>query len=130
NEPASVEGYLGRVAGFEQHAFTALNTAFLEDGAVVVIGKNRIVEEPIHLLYVGAAPDGEPVVFHPRTLIVAGENSQATVIESYVGTEGGVYFANAVTEVVVGENAVVDHLKLQRESESAFHIANMHVHLD
>jgi Fe-S cluster assembly protein SufD len=126
---AALETHLARYANFENQAFTALNTAFLADGAFVSIPRNAIVEQPIHLLFVSTALDG-PTVSHPRTLIVAGENSQATVIESYAGLGEGVTFANAVTEIVAGENAVLDHYKVQRErSEQAYHIATMQVQL-
>ncbi len=130
DDAALVEPHLARVAGFEHQAFTALNTAFLSDGAFVHIGRGRIVEEPIHLLFVSTSTGGdEPTVSHPRTLIVADENSQTTIIESYAGWDGDVYFTNAVTEVVAAENTVVDHYKLLRESDTAFHIANMQIRL-
>jgi Fe-S cluster assembly protein SufD len=126
---ALLEPHLGRYAGFEREPFVALNTAFLSEGAFLHIPRGVVVEEPIHLLYFST--DGEkPHGAHPRTLIVAGENSQATIIESYAGAEGAVYFTNAVTEVVLSENAVVDHYKLQGESESAFHIATTQIQLN
>jgi Fe-S cluster assembly protein SufD len=128
-EPALVEPHLARHAGSEQQAFVALNTAFLSDGASVSIPRNAVVETPIHLLYVASAT-GEPTVSHPRTLLVAGENSQATVIEHYLGLEESIYFTNAVTEVVLAENAVLDHYKLQQESRQAFHVATMQVRLE
>ena len=95
----------GRYARFQSHAFVALNTAALEDGAFIVLPRNAVVEEPIHLLFVSTA-DGHPTVSHPRTLILAGENSQATIVESYAGPKASVYFTNAVTEIVCAENAV------------------------
>ena len=121
-EPGLLEPHLARHVQFENHAFAALNTAFLKDGALVYLPKGAILEEPIHILFV-TAPDGEPLASHPRNLIVAEEGSQATVIESYLSLDGGSYFTNAVTEIVAGENAVVQHCKLQRESEAAFHIS-------
>ena len=51
-----------------------------------------------------------------RALIVAGERSQARIVETYVGRGGGTYFTNAVTEVVAGDGAIVDHYKVQQES--------------
>ncbi|MBI3909526.1 MAG: Fe-S cluster assembly protein SufD [Armatimonadetes bacterium] len=125
-----VETHLARYAAFHQHPFVALNTALMEDGAFLHIPRGVIVEEPIHLVFIATrAPSGrgEPVVSHPRTLIVAEENSLATVIETYAGPDGDVYFTNAVTEIVAGENAVLDHYKVQQESEAAFHIATLHV---
>ena len=127
----TLEAGLGRTASFETEAFTALNTALLHDGAVVRIPDNAVVETPIQLLFV-AAPlaGGEPVMSHPRVLIVAGENAQARVVESYAGLGGAPYLTNAVTEIVAGPNAVVDHYKLVRESLEAFHIASMYLRLD
>jgi len=87
----------------------------------------KVVGHPIHLLFISTAL-GTASASYPRNLIVAGNNSQVTIVETYVGTEKAVYFTNAVTEVVVGENAVLDHYKLQRESKEAFHIATLQVH--
>ncbi len=122
-----VEAHLTRHAKSQDGAFVALNTAFLTDGAFIHIPKGTVVETPIHLLFVTTA-NGEPQVTHPRNLIVAETNSQATIVESYAGLGGGVYFTNAVTEVVANENAVVDHYKIEREGEEAFHIATTQFH--
>jgi len=124
----AVKTHLGQSAQFETQPFVALNTAALEDGAFVHIARSAIIEEPIHLLFVSTA-EASPTLSHPRTLILVEENAQATLIESYAGTAGHVYFTNAVTEVILGENAVVDHYKVQRESERAYHIATMQVSL-
>jgi Fe-S cluster assembly protein SufD len=120
NRPEAVLAHLGRHAGFEQHAFAALNTALHQDGAFLHIPRGVVVEEPIHLLFVSATPE---VASYPRLLLVAEENSQATVVESYVSLHAGRYFTGPVSEVILGPNAVVDHIKIQRESLEAFHMA-------
>lgn len=125
-QPQRAEPHLGRYAAFDQHAFVALNTAFVRDGAFLEVPRGVMVEKPIHLVYVSTVRD-EPTVSHPRTLLIAGENSRATVVETYVGFEDEVYFTNAVTEVVVGPGAALDHYKVQRESREAFHVATMQV---
>ena len=122
-----MEPYLGRLAPPDRQAFTALNTGFLHDGAFVWIPPGTIVEQPISLLFVSASPDTASVS-HPRVLIVAGDRSQVRIVESYVGPQGQEYFTNAFTEVAVGAGAVVDHYKLQRESQRAYHIGSMYVH--
>ena len=122
-----VEPHLARYASAQDHAFVALNTAFMQDGAFIYIPKGTIVGEPIHLLFVSAAR-GEATVSYPRNLIVVDQGSQATILESYIGLEDDVYLTNAVSEVVLVENAVLDHYKLQQESEEAFHIAILQVH--
>jgi Fe-S cluster assembly protein SufD len=126
--PDLVELHLGRHAKFDQHAMLALNTALFRDGAFIFVPKNVVLREPIHLLFASTAPD-EPFASFPRNLIVAGESSQLSVIENYAGLSDGVYFTNAASEVVVADNAIVDHYKLQEESEEAYCVAVTQVHL-
>ncbi|MBI4482194.1 MAG: Fe-S cluster assembly protein SufD [Acidobacteria bacterium] len=128
-DPEWVEPHLARHASYQDHAFVALNTAFLQDGAFVYVPKGTVVEEPIQLLFVSASPQ-EATVSHPRNLIVVDRDSQAVIIENYVSVENDVYFTNAVTEIVAGENAVIDHYKVQRESDQAFHVATLQARLD
>jgi Fe-S cluster assembly protein SufD len=120
---AGIDGHIGRIATFEQHAFTALNTAFMNDGAFIEIGADAVVEQPIHLLFFSDAEG----VSHPRNLIVTARHSRATVIESYLSLGNSAYFTNAVTEISLGEGSHLDHYKLQRESESAFHVWTVQV---
>ena len=126
SQPEWIESHLAKYAGFQNQAFTALSTAFIRDGAFVSIPKGKIIEEPIYLLFLTTS-DGEGSVAHPRNLILVGENSQVKVVEAYVGLEEEAYFTNAVTEVLAGENAFIDHYKLQRESKEAFHVATLQV---
>ncbi|MGD0948324.1 MAG: Fe-S cluster assembly protein SufD [Candidatus Binatia bacterium] len=123
HEPDLIEAHLARYAN-TAHGFTTLNTAFIQDGAVVYLPQRAMVPELIHLLFI-SQPPGEPLVYHPRILIVAGDGSQATVVETYVGSGTGAYFTNAVTEIVVGANADITHYNLQRENEHAFHVATI-----
>lgn len=113
---------LGHHAKFDLHAFTALNTAFVRDGAFILIPEGMILKIPIHLLFISTEKT-RPSVSHPRVLILAKDHSQASIIESYAGSNSGVYFTNAVTEIVAGNNAVVDHTKLELESHEAFHFS-------
>jgi Fe-S cluster assembly protein SufD len=115
---------LGRYANHKTHPFVALNTAFMEDGAFIQVPKGVVVEGPVEILYVSTGGE-EPWVAHPRNLVVAEQGSQVALVESYVGLGGGVYFNNAVTEIVAEENAHVDYAKLQNESETAFHVATV-----
>jgi Fe-S cluster assembly protein SufD len=119
---AEVAEHYARYADYEQHPFTALNTALAQDGAVLTALQG--VEGFIHLVFVGSEA-AEPVMSHPRNLIVAERGSQITVVESYTGS--GTYFTNAVTELVAGEGAVVDHYKIVRESAGAFHVGTLQI---
>jgi Fe-S cluster assembly protein SufD len=121
-----LERHLGRYAGYEQDGFTALSTAFARDGAFVSLPAGTHLPDPIHLLFVGTSE----VLAQPRNLIVAGPASEATIVEHYVGLSERAYLTNAVTEVVVGEGAVIRHYTLQEESEDAFHVGTLHVDQD
>ena len=120
----TVESHLARYAGFDKQAFVALNTALFEDGAVVEIGRDAAPEQPVHLVFISVA-GGTPSVSHPRNLILAGRGSRAAVIESYIGIPSATYFTNAVTEIVAGEGAVLDHYRLQQDSVNAYHVATV-----
>jgi len=125
-EPELLAAHLARHARFEEHPFVALNSAFFTDGAAVILGRGQIVAEPLHLLHVAT---GKPVVTWPRNLIVAGEASQLTVVETFVALDEGAYFTCPVTEIVAGPSAVVDHYRVQKESVEAFHMATLQIHL-
>ncbi len=130
--PDLVETHLGRLAGWREHPFVALNTALYRDGAFIRVPRGVVLERPIHLLLVGCPgeqPDEQRVASFPRNLIVAEESSQATVVEQYATCGDGVYLTAPVTEIVNGDNAVVDHYKLQRESVEAFHVATFQMRL-
>jgi len=125
--PEDVEPHLAQYASYQDQAFVALNTAWMNDGSFVYVPRGNVLREPIHLVYFSTA-HGEATVSYPRNLIVIGDESQATVVETYLGVKNEVYFTNAVTEMVLGKNAMVDHYKLQRESDEAFHVATLQVH--
>jgi Fe-S cluster assembly protein SufD len=118
---AQVEANFARHAHFDQDTFAALNTRFFEDGAFVhVTGETAV---PIHILNVSTRRE-TPSAIYPRCLIVMAANSRATVIEDYAGRNDGINFSSAVTEVVLGEAAQLQHVRVQREEKSAFHIGH------
>ncbi|MBD2451992.1 Fe-S cluster assembly protein SufD [Nostoc sp. FACHB-152] len=118
--------YLAQAEGALE-VFTALNTAGLTDAAVVWVGKNVVVDTPIHLLFISVAGE-TATISQPRCLVVAETGSQVSFIEEFTNrrdtesAEGRSYFTNAVTEVWVGENAAVNHTRVEREGSEAFHI--------
>ncbi|HEV7682793.1 MAG TPA: Fe-S cluster assembly protein SufD [Pyrinomonadaceae bacterium] len=112
--------HLAQQADYVVNGFTALNTALISHGAFVYIPKDAIVSVPLNLLFIS---DGAPIASFPRVLVVAEENSSATLIESYASTKDSKYFTNAVVEIVLKDGARLEHYKLQRESAAAFHIA-------
>jgi Fe-S cluster assembly protein SufD len=123
---ADLQAHLTHVASADRHTFTALNTAFLVEGAFIHVPDSTIVDAPIHLLFASVG-DERPIMTHPRVLVVMGASSQASIVESYVASGPGRYFTNTVTEMDVGENAAVHHCRVQRESLESFHIGALYV---
>ncbi len=126
--PAVVEQHLGRYLNIQRDAFSALNTAFIEDGAFVHIPKSIVLEGPIHLLFISLA-HGAPTVSHPRNLIVAEENSQATIVEDYIslGSSTEKALCNTVTELVAGDHSVISHYMIEREHRHAFNVSTLRI---
>lgn len=125
----ALEPHLARHAPYKEDPFTALNTAFLQDGAFVDVPKGVVVDEPIHVLNVSTSKE-TPLLSYLRNVFVLGARSQATIIETYAGWAPEVYQTNAVTEVVAGPGSVLEHYKMQQESESAYHFGAMAVTQD
>ena len=123
---AELEPHLARVADFNGSAFSALNTALFEDAAVVFVAPGTVLEAPINLVFVSTT-ESTPTVSFPRVLIVAGENSQSTFIESHVSFGEGTYFSCALTEVVCHEHAIVDHYRAQLEQSHGYHYCRLQV---
>lgn len=129
--PERIERHLGKYAALDSEAFTALNTALLADGAYVFVPRGVALEKPIHLLYITTSGP-ERKMTHPRNLIVVEEDAQATLVEDYITAgapqvEGISSFANAVTELVVGDNGVVSHYRVERENAQAAHVATLRI---
>jgi Fe-S cluster assembly protein SufD len=123
-----IEKHLAQHATAKDNAFAALNTAFFQDGAFIHIPAGQTVPAPIHLLFIATA-DETGATWHPRNIIVAGADSRATILESYVSTVDASYFTDALTDLVLGSGAVVEHCKFQDESPAAYHIAGVHADL-
>lgn len=123
-----LEANLAKVFNIDAHPFAALNTSHLDDGVAIFVAAGAVVETPIHIVTVTGG-DGTPVAAHPRVLVVAGANSQVRIAQTFIGSSGDVYFNNAVAEVVVGEGSIVEYYTDQRESEKAFHVANIQAHV-
>ena len=122
SHPDVVRKHLAQHATPEANPFAALATAFVEDGAFVYVPRNGVVDQPLQIVFVNTG-GAEPVVSHTRALFVIEDNAQVSLVEQYVGNGEGPYWTNVVTEWVIGENAVVDAYRIQRERTDAFHTA-------
>lgn len=123
-DEALLKEHLTRHADTGKNGFSALNTAFIQDGAVISVPDDAEIDKPVNVVYL-VNTASKVFGWNPRTLIVLGKNARATVIETYFGTDGTEYFTNAITEAAIGDGACLEHYKLQQESQEGFHIASL-----
>ena len=126
NNPDAIEAHLGHYLDTRRDPFSALNTAFVEDGAYVYVPRGIVLDGPIHLLFVSTAAD-VPSMMHPRNLLVFDTETQGTVIEEYVSLGSGTVFCNSATELIAGESATVSHYMIEREHKEAFNISTLRI---
>jgi len=120
-QTATIEPHLGHHAAFSDNVFAALNTSVLQDAAVILVPRNVTLATPVHLLFIATQAE---VASYPRCLLVAEPGSSVTLIEDYVALQDEAYLINPVTEIALAEQAHVKHIRVQRDSAKAFHIAN------
>ncbi|MBT3477998.1 MAG: Fe-S cluster assembly protein SufD [Candidatus Marinimicrobia bacterium] len=105
-----------------ENPFLALNTAMMNSGIPINIDPNVIIEKPIQIIYL-MTDMSEQLMNHPRFIFNIGKNSQATIIEHYIGLSDQSYFVNPVSQVVIGKNGYLNHIRIQEETKSADHVA-------
>jgi Fe-S cluster assembly protein SufD len=113
----------------EKNPFVALNSSFIGDGAFVHVTGGGKILCPIHLLFL-CIPEPQPTVCHPRTLVLVDDDADVNIVESYTGCGAGVYFTNAVTEIIAGQHTHIDYCRMQQETLEAFHVSTLQVQLE
>ena len=144
NSPARLEPHLGRYLNTRRDAFSALNTAFAEDGGFIHVRKGVVVEQPVYVLFISTASE-QPLMTHPRNLVIVEDQAQVAIVEDYVSLapnrvgagalarptpdEGvrGYAFCNTATELVAGNSAVVSHYMIEREHSQAFNVSTLRI---
>jgi len=120
SHPQLVERHLGKHASVSASPFTALSTAFLEDGAFIYVPPDVVVDKPIQILFLTQSGN-QRIVAYPRSLLVVDRGGSATVVETFVGLDDGPYWNNVVGEAVLEENAQLKLYRVQREGEYCHH---------
>jgi Fe-S cluster assembly protein SufD len=121
----AAEAHLATSSSIDGRPFAALNTALFEDLACIEVAPGAVIEQPVQVLYL-TTDAAAPVMSQPRGLLVAGAQSQVSVVEIFAGLGPGRYWSNAVTELVAADGAVVDHYRLQWESDESYHLGLTH----
>ncbi|MCH2191859.1 MAG: Fe-S cluster assembly protein SufD [Gammaproteobacteria bacterium] len=122
--PEKLEQHFGKTLPNRRHGFTALNSAYAQDGFVVELDKGQQLAQTIEVVFVSQTPES---VSHTRNLIIAPANSQCTIIERHIGQSGEIYLSNHITEIIAGDNAHVDHYKIQQGSDQSFHFGGVFI---
>jgi len=128
SDGAALEPNLGRLMEIGESPFVALNTASFEDGAVLTVGKGVAVEKPIHLLFISTKLGADSTQSSPRVLVVAEDNCEFTLVESFVGGRG-VHLTNAVTEIAAGNDCRINYNRMQRGGDEALAVTALAVRL-
>lgn len=125
--PDRVAEHLGRYLDMDRDPFCALNTAFAEDGAFIVVPRGVVVEHPIHLLFLTKGKS-QPAMTHPRNLVVVEAEAQVSIVEEFASIDGAApSLCNAATELVAGENSMITHSILVRQHERSFHFSTLRI---
>jgi Fe-S cluster assembly protein SufD len=120
NEPL-IEANLGKVVPAEREGVVELNTALMGDGAVIHVAKGATVERPIHLVF--AATGDKPASVFTRSLVVIEQGARAMLVESHEATAG--HQVNTALELIVGDNAHVDHIKITSGPSDFLHVSSL-----
>ncbi len=122
-----VQGRVGELIKFDLHPFAALNTATFSNIVRISVGRGQRLDRPVQVIHITTGSSTGWSYAAPRLLIEVEDGAELSLVESY-GTVGvGASLTNAVTEVHLGANAGLEHVKVQRESKTATHIANTEV---
>lgn len=118
---ALVDAKLGKVVPAEREGVVELNTALMRDGAVIHVAKGATVERPIHLVF--AATGETPASVFTRSLVVIEQGARVMLVESHDASAG--HQVNTALELVVGDNAHVDHIKITSGPADLVHISSL-----
>ena len=109
--------------------FYMLNTSMMNSGMTIHLKKNTILSKPIQIIYLTAS-NTDKIMNHPRFIFNVGDNSEMTLIEHYISSNSTSYFNNTVTNVGLGENSFLNHIRIQEEASNSHHVANTFYKLD
>ena len=124
NHPERVKALLGTALGRVSHGFINFNTAYFSDGAFIEIPAGVVLPKPLHILHLTTQDD---MLANTRSLVGLGANAEVKLIETFAGSAGKSYLTAAVTEIRLGDNAGLDHYKVQVESDRAYHFGGVYV---
>ncbi len=123
--PASIQPYLARHANSQY--FSALNSALFDDGLIIRLPKNTKGSKALRVVHI-TDPGQSASSVYPRIVIIAGENSEFSLVETYLSKPGVAQLCTAVTEVCLEAGAKLDHLRIVEADDNSNHIATLAIH--
>ncbi|MBR9977899.1 MAG: Fe-S cluster assembly protein SufD [Bacteroidetes bacterium] len=127
-DPSLTDSVVTESGTLSRHPFTALNTAFTQQGISIHLRRGVIAEIPLRLLF-HSTSGTQPHIAHPRIVVRLEERAECRIFEEYVADNSAVYFNNVVVDVHIAANAVLKHVRLQEESENAFHVSTVYAQI-
>lgn len=116
--------HLGNYIDSKSNAFTALNTAYFQDGIFIKVAKNAVIEKPVYILNICT---GEQQASQTRNLILVGENAKVEIVNHFSGSANSGSFTNAVTEVVAEAGSHGKMYLLQEEGDESNQVNSTHI---
>jgi Fe-S cluster assembly protein SufD len=113
--------YLGKVVPSDGEGVIALNTALMRDGALIHVAEGATVDHPLHLVF--AATGARPASVFARSLVVIEPGARVMLVESHEAAEG--YQVNTALELVIGDGAHVDHIKITGGAADVVHVSSL-----
>jgi Fe-S cluster assembly protein SufD len=126
--PRWLKDSLGKINPQERDPVVALNLALMSGGVGLRLAKGVVLDKPVHLMHLDGG--SEPTSVVTRSVVLLEEGASLDLLESYASLGATELQRNAVTEVEVGNKARLNHVKVQRESEAAFHLVSWLVKID
>jgi Fe-S cluster assembly protein SufD len=125
NEPAFAT-YFGKYIDLSKNHFAALNTALFREGLYVNVKSKTIVDKPLHIINVSSGD--ENLFLQPRSLFIVGANAELSIIESYTNLNHANVFINSVSEIIIKENALLQHYSIQTGNINSGYVHHTEVH--
>jgi len=121
-DPDRVARWLAQSDWQNRDVFSELNRALINDGAVIHVGENVVLDRPVEVVYLNTSANQ---LAQPHSLLILEAGAQASVVERFSGDAGASYFFNGIMAVSLGSHARLQHYRLQQESAGAHHLSRV-----
>jgi Fe-S cluster assembly protein SufD len=118
----------GVMVDHAEHVFSALNSALHQDGVLLHIAAGVELDKPLEIIYLNQCGN-QPQLIQPRCVIALDAAAKATLVERFVSSDESIYFNNQLADIVLADNASLQHYRMQDESTHAWHLGSLYLSL-